>query len=64
MPYAVIYMKAGRSESQKRDLVKAVTDAFTSTIGAPAQAVHVLINDLPEENIGHGGILFKDELRK
>ena len=46
MPVVIVQMWAGRSDEQKRTIVEGITEAFTR-VGTPAEAVHVIINDVP-----------------
>lgn len=60
MPYVTIVLREGRSVDQKRELVKAVTDALVRTVNAKPEAVHVVVHDEPAHNLGHGGQLLAD----
>lgn len=42
MPYVTVKMLEGRTEEQKRALVKEVTEAVSRTVNAPAENVTVL----------------------
>lgn len=60
MPYVTIVLKEGRTAEQKRELVKAVTDALVRTVNAKPETVHVLIQDLPPTNIASNATLLAD----
>ncbi len=60
MPYVTIVLREGRSVEQKREMVKAVTEALVRTTGAKAEAVHVIVHDLPGHNLAREGILLSD----
>lgn len=60
MPVVIVQMWAGRSDEQKRTIVEGITEAFTR-VGTPAEAVHVIINDVPRSNWGTGGKLASEE---
>jgi 4-oxalocrotonate tautomerase len=60
MPYVTIVLREGRSVDQKRELVKAVTDALVRTVNAKPEAVHVVVHDEPAHNLGNGGQLLAD----
>ncbi len=60
MPYVTIVLKEGRSLDQKRELVKAVTEAIVRTTNAKAEAVHIIVQDAPAQNLAHGGQLLAD----
>ncbi len=61
MPYVTIVLREGRSLDQKRELVKAVTDAIVRTTNAKPEAVHIVVHDEPAHNIGSGGQLLSDK---
>lgn len=48
----------------KRELVKTLTDAAVKAYGLPAQAIVVVIRDNPPENVGVGGQLLYDKMKK
>jgi 4-oxalocrotonate tautomerase len=56
MPIVQISMIAGRTPEKKEQLIKKVTEAIVEGLQIPADRVHIVINDLPIENIGDGGI--------
>lgn len=56
MPIVEVTLIEGRSKEQKRTLVKEVTDAVVSSIGAPIEAVRVIVREIPPENFAVGGI--------
>ena len=60
MPVVIVNMWAGRNTEQKKTLVKGITDVFTK-VGVPAEAVHIIINDIPKSNWGTGGKLASEE---
>jgi 4-oxalocrotonate tautomerase family enzyme len=46
---------------QKREMVKAVTEAIARTTNAKPEAVHIVVHDEPATNIGSGGQLLADK---
>lgn len=60
MPYVTIVLREGRTAEQKRELVKAITDALVRTVNAKPETVHVLIQDLPPTNIASNATLLAD----
>ncbi len=56
MPIVIVDMWAGRSQEQKKAIVQGITEVFVKT-GIPAEAVHIVINDVPKSNWGTGGKL-------
>jgi 4-oxalocrotonate tautomerase len=49
-------MIAGRTLEKKERLIKKVTDAIVEALEVPADRVRIILNEVPKENIGHGGI--------
>ncbi len=60
MPVVIVEMWAGRSFEQKKAIAKGITEAFTK-VGTPADAVHVIINDVPKTNWATGGKMASEE---
>jgi 4-oxalocrotonate tautomerase len=60
MPYVTIVLREGRSVEQKREMVKAVTEAIVRTAGAKPEAVHIVLHDAPAHNLAREGILIAD----
>lgn len=60
MPYVTIVLREGRSVDQKREMVKAVTDAIVRTTNAKPEAVHIVVHDEPAQNLAHSGQLLLD----
>lgn len=56
MPIVEITLIEGRSKEQKRALVKEVSEAVVSSIGAPIEAVRVIIREIPPEHFAVGGV--------
>lgn len=61
MPMIRVEMFAGRSDDQKRALVKELTDAFVRTAGGNPEAVDVVLVDVEQSNWAKGGTLFSDK---
>jgi len=56
MPTVHINMLSGRTAEKKEELIKKVTDAIADTLQIQKDRVHILLHELPKENIGHGGV--------
>jgi 4-oxalocrotonate tautomerase len=61
MPLVHIDLIEGRSPEQLKGLVKDVTEAVTKNTGAPAEHVHVVLNEMAKNHYSVGGILKSDE---
>ncbi|EKN62985.1 4-oxalocrotonate tautomerase [Schinkia azotoformans] len=55
MPYVTVKMLEGRTDTQKKALAEKITAAVVETTGAPADRVHVMIEDMPKTNLSVGG---------
>ncbi len=60
MPVVIVEMWAGRTQEQKKTIIKGITEVF-GKVGTPAEAVHVIINDVPKTNWGTGGKVASEE---
>ena len=49
-----------RTQEQKKQLVKELTDAFVNTCGGNKEAIKILITEVEESNWSSGGILMSD----
>lgn len=60
MPYVMITLREGRTVEQKREMVKAVTEAIARTINAKPEAIHIIVTDQPAHNLAKEGVLLSD----
>jgi 4-oxalocrotonate tautomerase len=61
MPLIHIELIEGRSQEQLKQLVEDVTTAVTKNTGAPAEHVHVILNEMKKDRYAVGGVLKSDE---
>jgi len=61
MPLITIYLRQGRSEEQKAQLVKEITEATCRILNVPKEAVVIAIVDLPDTNLAKAGVLLSRE---
>ena len=61
MPIIRVEMFAGRTEQQKRELVRELTDAFVNAAGGTPESVNVVITDVDKSDWGSGGELCSDK---
>lgn len=61
MPLIHIDLIEGRSEDQLRGLVKDVTAVVVKNTGAPAEHVHVVLNEMQKNRYSVAGVLKSDE---
>jgi 4-oxalocrotonate tautomerase len=57
MPTLEVYLPQGYADERKASLIQGLTQATVDAIGAPAEAVRILLSELPASNIGLGGKL-------
>lgn len=63
MPYVNIQITKGATRDQKAALVRASTDALVSILGKRPEHIHIVIQEIDEENWGFSGML-TDEFRR
>lgn len=61
MPIVNIKIMEGRTLEQKRQLIESVTEAISTSIGAPKEAVWIVIEDMKPENFAQAGVLRADK---
>ncbi len=65
MPLIRVSLWTGRTQQQKAELAKALTDTMVQVAKVPAQAVTIQFEEMPKENWATGGqlhsVLFKDK---
>lgn len=59
MPFVKIDLFEGRSQEQKNELAREVTEVVSRIAKAPKENIHVFINDMPEGTYYHQGELKK-----
>ena len=55
MPYIHVTLATGRSRALKRELIVSLTDAMQRVLEVARADIHVLLWELPTENIGEAG---------
>jgi 4-oxalocrotonate tautomerase len=55
MPFAQLYIAAGRTDEQKKKLIEKVTQAFVDAIGTSPDSVWITVQDVPKTQWGIGG---------
>ncbi len=56
MPIVQITLITGRTPEKKERLIRKVTDAIVETLQVPEDRVSIVLNEVPKENIGRGGV--------
>lgn len=60
MPTINVQMFEGRTLEQKREFVKAITEATCRTLGTSPASVDVIIRDVKREDWATGGVLWSE----
>jgi 4-oxalocrotonate tautomerase len=60
MPEVVIYALGGRTQDQKRGLMKDITDAVTKNFGVKPEQVVVTLVESEKQDKMKGGVLFSE----
>jgi 4-oxalocrotonate tautomerase family enzyme len=55
LPYIHVTLATGRPRKRKRSLIKALTDSMEQVLEVARHDIHVLLWELPTENIGEAG---------
>jgi 4-oxalocrotonate tautomerase len=63
MPEVVVFAIEGRSQEQKRALVKDITNAVVKNFAVEPSAVIVSLMETPKNNKSKGGVLFSEMKR-
>lgn len=61
MPTIRVEMLEGRTPEQKREFVKAVTEAAVKTLGAKPEVVTVVLADVKRSDWAVAGVLMSDK---
>lgn len=64
MPYVNIQVTRGASREQKANIVRDVTDSLVRELGKKPEHIHVVIQEIDEENWGFEGMLTDDWKKK
>ncbi|MEO8442144.1 MAG: 2-hydroxymuconate tautomerase family protein [Betaproteobacteria bacterium] len=55
MPFAQLYLAAGRDDEKKKVLIEKVTQAFVDALGVKPESVWITVQDVPKTAWGIGG---------
>ena len=61
MPTIHVEMFEGRTPEQKREFVKAVTEAAVKTLGTAPESVDVILVDIKKSDWATGGVLWSEK---
>jgi 4-oxalocrotonate tautomerase len=60
MPYVNVQITKGANRQQKAAIVKDMTDSLVRVLGKNPEHIHIVIQEIEEENWGFGGMLTDD----
>ena len=60
MPVITIRLLEGRTQEQKRELTRVISEAVSRIAKTPLEHVHVIFENVPRTDWGRGGVLFAD----
>jgi 4-oxalocrotonate tautomerase len=60
MPFIQVYAYAGRTQDQKRRLVKGITQAVCDAYDVPPEHVSIYLHDMEKGDTAHAGVLGGD----
>ena len=60
MPYVNIKITSGATRDQKTHIVSDVTDSLVRVLGKQPEHIHIVIDEVAEENWGYAGMLTDD----
>lgn len=63
MPYINVQITQGASRDQKAQIVKDMTDSLVKVLGKKPEHIHIVIQEIKEEDWGFEGML-TDEWKK
>lgn len=57
MPYINLQITQGASREQKETLVREMTDSLVRVLGKKPEHIHIVIDEIADENWGYAGLL-------
>ncbi|MGV0993235.1 MAG: 2-hydroxymuconate tautomerase [Mycobacterium sp.] len=64
MPLIQVTLVEGRSPEQLRALISSLTAAVTDSIGAPKEAIRVVLNEVPDTHWAAGDVTIAERNKK
>lgn len=64
MPYINVQITEGASREQKTRIVKDMTETLVNVLGKKPEHIHIVIQEIKEENWGFEGMLTDDWKKK
>lgn len=60
MPYINVQITQGATREQKSLIVKDITDSLVNVLGKKPEHIHIVIQEIKEEDWGYAGMLTDD----
>lgn len=60
MPYVNVQITRGASRQQKAEIVRDITDSLVRVLGKNPEHIHIVIQEIAEEDWGFSGMLTDD----
>lgn len=60
MPYINLQITKGATREQKSQIVKEMTDSLVNNLGKKPEHIHIVIQEIDDENWGFEGMLTDD----
>ncbi|MEM6253754.1 MAG: 4-oxalocrotonate tautomerase family protein [Cyanobacteria bacterium P01_D01_bin.156] len=60
MPYVNVQITAGATREQKFQIVSDITQSLVNVLGKKPEHIHIVIDEIAEENWGFAGMLTDD----
>lgn len=64
MPYVNVQITKGATRNQKAEIVKDMTDTLVRILGKKPEHIHIVIQEIEEEDWGFAGLLTDDWKRQ
>ena len=64
MPYINVQITKGATREQKSEIVKNMTDSLVRVLGKKPEHIHIVIQEIQEEDWGFEGMLTDDWKKK
>lgn len=64
MPYVNVQITKGASREQKSKIVKDITESLVNVLGKKPEHIHIVIQEIQEEDWGFEGMLTDDWKKK
>lgn len=60
MPYVNVQITRGATRAQKAEIVRDITDSLQRVLGKRPEHIHIVLQEIDEENWGFAGLLTDD----